>query len=139
MYQTLSFDEWIEQYKPIQNPKNNYGEEFTFSSFETYGEELDFVRSHDDKFIWTEVDGDGGTYIISGYSLVNRINYYICEVPHTGKFQQVPTCIYKDCETCDGDPKDYCADCDGMGDISHYPDTREELVALLGDTANATI
>jgi hypothetical protein len=50
--------------------------------FETYGEELDFVRSQDPRTIWTLVDGDDGDqYVISGYHLVNRIGYLISTVP----------------------------------------------------------
>ena len=50
--------------------------------FETYCEELDFVRSQDPRTIWTFVDGDDGNqYVISGYHLVNRIGYLISTVP----------------------------------------------------------
>lgn len=50
--------------------------------FETYGEELEFVRSRDPATIWTIVDGDDGDqYIISGYHLVNRIGYLISTKP----------------------------------------------------------
>ncbi len=50
--------------------------------FETYGEELDFVRSQDPRTIWTLVDGDDGNqYVISGYHFVNRIGYLISTVP----------------------------------------------------------
>lgn len=137
MFQTLSIDEWVETYKPIKNPNSDWDSDY--SPFETYSPDLDFVRGHDDKFIWTEVDGDDGVYIVAGYALVNRIQYYICEVPHDGKFQQVLVCLDQDCEECAGQEDD-CSECAGSGYISHYPDTREELVELLGDTrANATI
>ena len=50
--------------------------------FETYGEELDFVRAQNPRNIWTLVDGDDGNqYVISGYHLVNRIGYLISAVP----------------------------------------------------------
>ncbi len=50
--------------------------------FETYGEELDFVRSQDPRTIWTLVDGDDDNqYVISGYHLVNRIGYLISTIP----------------------------------------------------------
>jgi hypothetical protein len=29
--------------------------------------------------VWTYVDGDGGTYIVDGYHLVNRIGYFITQ------------------------------------------------------------
>jgi hypothetical protein len=50
--------------------------------FETYGDELDFVRRQDPRTIWTLVDGDDGDlYLVSGYHLVNRIGYLISTVP----------------------------------------------------------
>lgn len=49
--------------------------------FETFGEELEFVRSQDSRTIWTLVDGDDGNqYILSGYLLVNRIGHLISTV-----------------------------------------------------------
>jgi hypothetical protein len=50
--------------------------------FETYGEELAFVRSQNPLTIWTIVDGDDGNqYVLSGYHLVNRIGYLISTIP----------------------------------------------------------
>jgi hypothetical protein len=49
--------------------------------FETYGEELAFVRSQDPRTIWTLVDGDDDNqYVLSGYHLVNRIGYLISTI-----------------------------------------------------------
>ena len=48
-------------------------------SFETHSEELAFVRSVDAARVWTLLD-DCDT-IVSGYCLVNRMNYFVCEVP----------------------------------------------------------
>jgi hypothetical protein len=46
--------------------------------FETYGEELDFVRRQDPATVWTLVDGDDGDlYLLSGYHFVNRIGYLL--------------------------------------------------------------
>ena len=50
--------------------------------FETYGEELTFVRSQDPLTIWTLVDGDDGNqYVLSGYHFVNRIGYLVSTIP----------------------------------------------------------
>ena len=50
--------------------------------FETYGEEVEFVRQQDPLTIWTVIDGDDDdTYITSGYHFVNRIGYLISTVP----------------------------------------------------------
>jgi hypothetical protein len=50
--------------------------------FETYGEQLDFVRKQDPRTVWTLVDGDDGDlYVESGYHFVNRIGYLISTIP----------------------------------------------------------
>ena len=47
--------------------------------FETYGEELEFIRQQDPLTVWTFVDGD--QYLVSGFHYVNRIGYLISTVP----------------------------------------------------------
>ena len=50
--------------------------------FETYGQELEFVRWQDPRTVWTFVDGDDGDqYLVSGFHFVNRIGYLISTVP----------------------------------------------------------
>jgi hypothetical protein len=50
--------------------------------FETYGEELAFVRNQNPRTIWTLLDGDDGDQlVVSGYHLVNRIGYLISTTP----------------------------------------------------------
>jgi hypothetical protein len=45
--------------------------------FETYGEELAFVRQQDMRCVWTVLDCDGDLSIASGFHFVNRIGYLI--------------------------------------------------------------
>jgi hypothetical protein len=55
--------------------------------FETYGDELEFIKNQKEFHIWTYGDGDdGGTYIWNGYHVVNRIGYFLTEVPFDDKF-----------------------------------------------------
>lgn len=82
----LSVAEWEERFKPIPNfiDKNaSWGDgDWTGIMYETFGTELDFVRSVNDQFVWTYVDGEkGGQFVINGYHLCNRIGYFICSVP----------------------------------------------------------
>ena len=50
--------------------------------FETFGEELDFVRKQHPSTVWTLVDGeDGDMYLLSGMHFVNRIGYLISLAP----------------------------------------------------------
>lgn len=90
-------ESWEEKYKPIKNHIDNDGF-WENDKFETYGEELDFVRSQDPKCIWTLVDGEGGLYITNGYHLVNRINYFVTELPFEGEFLEVPYYIFEENE-----------------------------------------
>jgi hypothetical protein len=77
----MDFDEWCDIYKPIPN---NIVEDSSFDGtmFETYGAEVAFVKKADPAHIWMYGDGDdGGTYLWNGWHIVNRIGYFITEVP----------------------------------------------------------
>jgi hypothetical protein len=77
----MDFDEWCDTYKPIPN---NYDENASFDGamFETYGAEVEFVKKADPAHIWMYGDGDNGnSYIWSGWGFVNRLGYFITEVP----------------------------------------------------------
>jgi hypothetical protein len=60
------------------NAPFDYGQGGTM--YETYGEELAYVRSQPCNRIWTLVDGDGGLSIVSGFWRINRIGYFISSV-----------------------------------------------------------
>jgi hypothetical protein len=82
----MTFEEWVETYKPIPN---HLDENASFQDesgngimFETYGVEVDFVKSHPPANIWMYGSGDdGGTYIWNGWGFVNRLGYFLTEVP----------------------------------------------------------
>lgn len=77
----MDFDEWCDVYKPIQNHIDTNAS-FDGAMFETYGDEVAFVKEQDGSYIWTYGDGDdGGSYVWNGWSFVNRIGYFITEVP----------------------------------------------------------
>lgn len=77
----MDFEEWIETYKPISNHIDTNAS-FDGLMFETYGDEVEFVKSANPDCIWTYGDGDdGGSYVWNGWHFVNRIGYFITEVP----------------------------------------------------------
>jgi hypothetical protein len=77
----ISYDDWFDTYKPITNHIEKNAS-FDGCMFETYGDEVAFVKAQDENRIWMYGDGDdGGTYIWSGWGFVNRIGYFITEVP----------------------------------------------------------
>lgn len=77
----LTEDEWFDTYKPIKNHLETTSS-FDGHMFETYGSEVEFVKTQDTDKIWMLGDGDdGGMYIWNGWGFVNRIGYFITEVP----------------------------------------------------------
>lgn len=86
---TITEDEFDATYSLIPNhlnPNASWGSgDGTGCLFETYGEELAFVRSQNPSNIWTLLDGDDGNlYLASGYHFVNRIGYLISTTPVPG-------------------------------------------------------
>ena len=134
MSKFYTLQSWVDTFKPITNSIRNNGD----TAFETYGEEVEFVQKADNKYIWTEVDGDSGTYIISGYHYVNRIQYYITTNPWEDEMTEVPSWVYRQCDCAeqneDGDYDPDCPECDeGMIDIPI--DTIEDLKTIYGEDA----
>ena len=77
----MDFDEFVETYKPITNHIDKNAS-FDGLMFETYGDEYEFVKQSNEKHIWMYGDGDdGGSYIWNGFHYVNRLGYFITEVP----------------------------------------------------------
>jgi len=81
----MDFETWCEVYKPIVN---HLDENASFDNgeggimFETYGDEVEFVKSQSPANIWMYGQGDdGGTYVWNGWGFVNRLGYFITEVP----------------------------------------------------------
>ena len=77
----MTFEEADEQFKFIPN---NYDEYSSLDGlmFETYGDEVEFVKSQPENRIWMYGDGDdGGAYIWSGWGFVNRIGYFVSQLP----------------------------------------------------------
>ncbi len=83
-----NFEKFEELYKPEYNQvvlnqtnPNNYNIEdlapFNGIMYETFGEELEYVRSQPKDKIWTIIDDEDELYIISGFHLINRIGYVI--------------------------------------------------------------
>lgn len=81
----MTWEEFEKTFKPIKNPF--YGKNFGSSEymFETYGDEIDYVnkiaQEKGARYIWTDIDGDGWNTIDTGIHFVNRMGYYITEVP----------------------------------------------------------
>lgn len=82
----MEYEEWVATYKPIYNhidSNASFGDETGQGyMFETYGDEVAFVKEQPESNIWMYGDGDdGGSYIWAGWGFVNRLGYFITEVP----------------------------------------------------------
>lgn len=115
----MSNEQWEEYYKPTPNLISEEG-----FAFETYGDELAYVATRDPHHVWTEMDGDNGVYIVNGMHYVNRIQYYVTEVPWLeGEDHCITVCEYVTCscyneEEQEGNPD--CDECNGDGNITDW-------------------
>lgn len=137
MSKFMTYDKWEETYQPINNTISKYPDD-TLITFETYGDEYEAVKKAHDinpKTIWTEVDGDSGTYIVAGLHFVNRIHYYITENAWDDEWTEVPTWVYRECDNAednDGECPRECEECDGESTISVPCDTVDDLKWIYG-------
>jgi hypothetical protein len=85
-FKEMTMEEWTATYKPITNhiDKNAsfQDESGTGLMFETYGDEIEYIRQTNPACVWTYGDGDdGGTYIWNDFHFINRLGYFVTEVP----------------------------------------------------------
>jgi len=121
------WDKWAEKFKPIHNHFSNDPDQ---DMFETYGEEVDYVTKADNKYVWTWIQGDMSDLIVAGYHYVNRLGYYITEVPWEDEDDYALLSVETECECYDEDREDNdgefgakdCPECDGYGLVTKYVD-----------------
>ena len=119
------WDEWAEKFKPIKNHLDSDPDQLLF---EIYGEEIEFVRNYDPRYVWTNLQGDMSDLICAGYHYVNRIGYYITEVPWDDDMDYALLSVEVECECYDEDREDNddgfgspdCEKCDGYGLVTNY-------------------
>ena len=142
----MTEDEWINTYKPIKNHIDTNAS-FDGTMFETYDEEVAFVKEQPEENIWTYGDGDdGGGYVWNGWSFVNRIGYFITEVPcpPDTTIQILISVPWYFCENCNAeleDPDNTIRDAFQEEDLEKCPicATLEEMTLVGLETNNATI
>jgi hypothetical protein len=120
------WSDWETKFKPV---KNHFRKDPDEIMFETYGEELDYVFSVEPNTVWTYVQGDTSMIIVAGYHYVNRIGYYITEVPWTNEDDCVLVSEDVECECYNEDGyengeygKEDCPECEGSGYVTKYND-----------------
>ena len=85
---TMTYDRWVKTYRPIKCGENAPVDGYMF---ETFGEELKVVQrayEKDPRCVWTLVTPGccNHWYISSGYHYVDRMGYFVTEVPFEGDF-----------------------------------------------------
>lgn len=135
----LTFEEWVERYKPITNHIDTNAS-FGGLMFETYGDEVEFVKQAGNGHIWMYGDGDdGGSYIWNGWGFVNRIGYFVTEIPfNPDDVIQIQVGIpWYFCENCHAELEDEDnLISDKFGDLEKCPNcaTLDELQQLEKET-----
>jgi hypothetical protein len=124
------WQKWEDKFKPIHNHFSNDPDQ---NMFETYGEEVEFVTKADNKYVWTWIQGDMSDLIVAGYHYVNRLGYYITEVPWEDEYDYALLSVEVECE-CYSDDEDVmesrndemgdpnCQECEGYGLVTKYVD-----------------
>jgi hypothetical protein len=118
---------WADVFKPTKNKFSKHDE----LMYETYGEEVEYVKSIHPNFVWTLVSGDGCDLIVAGYAYVNRLGYYITENPWNDDMDSALLSTEEECECYSddeevlqqrkdewGDPD--CEKCEGNGYVTTY-------------------
>ena len=85
MTNVISEYEFASIYQPISNHLDPSAP-FNFGSlegtlFETFGDDLLFVKLQAREMIWTLLVTEGHVTIFSGYHFVNRLGYFVCQKP----------------------------------------------------------
>lgn len=55
--------------------------------YETFGQELDYVKQQPNKRIWTIVDEEDKLYVIAGFHIVNRLGYLVTNEEWSDEFE----------------------------------------------------
>jgi hypothetical protein len=78
-------DAFYDFFVPYRHPKSLH-DIWGGHGLETFGADLEFVRSFDENYLWTVVESgcNDDQWITSRYHDVNRICYLVTERPHNG-------------------------------------------------------
>jgi len=91
---TITYEKFVETYKPI---KNHIIQDAPYNGcmFETFGKEIDYIvklanKPESKQYVWTLLEcADEEQYIVPGYFLINRLGYFITEIPWESENIQV--------------------------------------------------
>lgn len=76
----ITWDEFVDRFVPQPNHLDENASYDGFM-FETFGDELVYIREQDPALVWTILDTDDEIVIASGLHFVNRLGYLVCAAP----------------------------------------------------------
>lgn len=80
----ITEEAFVERFRPVPNHLDRNAS-FDFGDggclFETFGTELEYVKTQPTDHVWTILDVDGELMIASGYHFVNRLGYILTARP----------------------------------------------------------
>lgn len=79
------FETFFDDYTVIENHIDDNAS-LGGAMFETFGEELEFVKAQDPKHVWTYLDGGDTIIISSGFHYVNRLGYIVTKEPVANEY-----------------------------------------------------
>ena len=115
-----------EKYKPRRNHISGKSEERSHA-FEPYGAEVEYVKAQPNNHIWTRLQAEDSEIVVPGLNYVNRVEYYVTEVPWTDEDESVLLAMKDECECYNehgyengeyGKPD--CELCEGVGYVTQY-------------------
>jgi len=81
------YDEWFDKFKPIKIDDSE-SRSFDGCFLETYGEDKKTLAKYPDNRVWTLLDCEGKQYVVAGWRYVDRVGYFVTEVPFTSEDEQ---------------------------------------------------
>lgn len=71
-------DSFFSLYEPLKNVVNIDAAYYGYL-YETHGRDIKIINEIPNKRIWTLIEEDGMTFVISGKHYVNRLGYFVCK------------------------------------------------------------
>jgi hypothetical protein len=83
--QALHEDAFYEHFVPYRHPNASH-DIWGGDGLETFGSDMEIVKTFDSQFLWTVIDGDAGrdVWIAPGFHYVNRICHLVTKRAHHG-------------------------------------------------------
>ena len=75
----MTWDEFVSEFKPVKNTQGD--DAWGGCMFETFGQDINIVLAAGREKVWTLFSEGNSIWIGEGFHIVNRLGYFITEVP----------------------------------------------------------